>query len=698
MTLKFKLSAVFALIVLLAAGSMFFAISKMSALKDDFASVLEHDVEKMRLAEELNAASLEVARLEQALINAETAEEIDRVATEKETAADHAEELLAELRGISAGQDADLLDAFEGYWDTYMDANAEVLAAVSLRSVAQGRDILEIEGRDAYRGLLSAVAALEERIVDASAADPASGSSQYAAVARIETAALRLRAQAYGALMSVDDPELVSRMVDDARESIAGLEQTIEDASVALPRIYVGALTEIGDAAETWVPLVEQALRRALENGRHTAIEISGGRGADALHAADEQLAMLTARAQERMQEASVHVAEVYESSKTILFAILGAMVVIASAAATWIVRGIYRQLGGEPSYAQEVLRRIAGGDLGVEVRTRPGDRSSLLAALAEMTDRLKTIVGDVTNAARSVAAGSEEMSSSSEQLSQGAVEQASSTEETSASVEEMAANIKQNADNTNRTETIARQAASDAETSGKAVDDAVRAMKTIAEKIMVVQEIARQTDLLALNAAVEAARAGEHGRGFAVVASEVRKLAERSQVAASEISGLSGETGRSAQSAGEFLQKLVPDIQKTAELVAEISASNNELNAGASQISEAIQQLDTVTQQNTSASEELSSAASELSDQASRLQQAIGYFKIDDAMEAERSERITRNPAPRAMAKATPKSTGGTHTANSDKVQRPNNGGFAFDMSDGEDALDADFLRASNG
>ncbi|MGH1559711.1 methyl-accepting chemotaxis protein [Caulobacter segnis] len=210
--------------------------------------------------------------------------------------------------------------------------------------------------------------------------------------------------------------------------------------------------------------------------------------------------------------------------------------------------------------------------------------------------------------------------------------EQASSAEEASASMEEMASNIKQNADNAAQTEKIARQSAIDAETSGQAVNKAVDAMQTIAEKITIVQEIARQTDLLALNAAVEAARAGEHGRGFAVVASEVRKLAERSQSAAAEISAVSSDTVKAAQSAGEMLTTLVPNIRKTAGLVSEISAACREQDIGASQINEAIQQLDKVTQQNASASEQMSATSEELAAQAEELQASISYFRLSNS------------------------------------------------------------------
>jgi methyl-accepting chemotaxis protein len=267
--------------------------------------------------------------------------------------------------------------------------------------------------------------------------------------------------------------------------------------------------------------------------------------------------------------------------------------------------------------------------------------------------------------------------------------------------MEEMAANVKQNAENAGQTEKIAAQSAKDAEASGVAVGRAVEAMQTIAAKITIVQEIARQTDLLALNAAVEAARAGEHGKGFAVVASEVRKLAERSQAAAAEIGALSGETVKVAQEAGTMLAKLVPDIKKTAELVEEITSACREQDVGSSQVNQAIQQLDKVGQQNASASEQVSSTSEELASQAEQLQAMISFFKINQEQAREtsrgapidvavgqlRSKAAHMSAAERGTRKPAPARTGRP-------VKVANGGGFAFEMNGRDDDYDADFQR----
>ncbi|MFW5714895.1 MAG: methyl-accepting chemotaxis protein [bacterium] len=284
---------------------------------------------------------------------------------------------------------------------------------------------------------------------------------------------------------------------------------------------------------------------------------------------------------------------------------------------------------------------QVAEGDLQATLDIKQKDEVGELAdALHKMINNLKRIVGDVMSAADQVTSGSQQLSSTAEQLSQGATEQASSVEEVSSSMEEMSSNINQNADNASETEKIAIQSAQDAEQSGQAVMEAVEAMNQIAERITIIEEIARQTNMLSLNASIEAARAGEHGKGFAVVASEVGKLAARSKDAAGEISELSTSTVDVAEKARGMLEQLVPNIRKTADLVQEISAASREQSNGAEQINTAISQLDQVIQQNASASEEMASVAEELNSQAEELQQTISYFDIGEADKTQKKDK----------------------------------------------------------
>lgn len=276
----------------------------------------------------------------------------------------------------------------------------------------------------------------------------------------------------------------------------------------------------------------------------------------------------------------------------------------------------------------------------------RKDEIGDLARALGNMQNKLQSVVNDVRRASDIVASGSEQMSSSAQQMSQGSTEQAASAEELSSSIEEIGSSIRQNADNALHTEKIAAKAAVDTNDGGQSVVKTVEAMNEIASKIVIIEEIARQTNLLALNAAIEAARAGEHGRGFAVVASEVRKLAERSQIAAADISTLAASSVNIADMAGVKLKKIVPDIRKTAELIQEISAASNEQTKGVEQINIAVHQLDEVIQQNASASEEMSSMAEELSSQAIQLQRTISYFHAGDEQDLNLSTDIKKKKA----------------------------------------------------
>ena len=537
-------------------------------------------------------------------------------------------------------------------------------------------------------------------------------------------------------LILATSPQEVQKHIATSDETRTEMNKMIADM----------AATASAETRNYWIEL--QAITKAFENSddrvreyiqegnASAASTYSSGDGRVSANALTQKLEQGVEMNRARLEEAKASTSEDYQQTRMLLICASIASVVIAMITALWIAFGISSGL----RKIMTVAEAVSIGDLNqdVEIKTNDeikdlvtrinvmtgnlrntasvaneiadgnltitpaplSDKDTLGIALQRMVERLRGVVSDALTAADNVSSGSQELSASSEQLSQGATEQASSAEEASASMEQMAANIKQNADNAAQTEKIARQSSKDAEASGEAVGRAVTAMRTIAEKISIVQEIARQTDLLALNAAVEAARAGEHGKGFAVVASEVRKLAERSQAAAAEISSLSGETVKVATEAGDMLNRLVPDIRKTAELVSEISAACREQDIGASQINEAIQQLDLVTQQNSGASEEMSATSEELAAQAEELQASIAFFRVErgNTSPAPRAQAQTRAPAPAPRPAAKPAAPVRRPTQDhSIHSQQARAKGFALDMSmGGPDANDADFRESA--
>ena len=334
-------------------------------------------------------------------------------------------------------------------------------------------------------------------------------------------------------------------------------------------------------------------------------------------------------------------------------------------------VNGTLDAIVGPINEVRRIMSAIEQGDLTQNIANDyQGDFKALKEAVNNTVAKLSDTITQVRTAADALTNASGQVSATAQSLSQSSSEQAASVEESSASVEQMSASINQNAENAKVTDNMASKAAVEATEGGDAVKNTVDAMKKIAQKIGIIDDIAYQTNLLALNAAIEAARAGEHGKGFAVVAAEVRKLAERSQVAAQEIGGLAGDSVGLAERAGHLLDEIVPSIRKTSDLVQEIASASQEQSSGVAQINNAMNQLNQATQQNASASEELAATAEELGGQAEQLQQLMQFFTIDE-----------RNMG-RSLAQA-PSMAGARPAAKPKAAARV--AGFAFNESDFE-------------
>ena len=691
LTIKTKLATTFAVVVAMTGVGMFMGIQNLGTLNESLEGIVQGNVRRVQLASSINAHSLRIARDEKNYILASTAEEMkalgESIGSEEATLREETQKLLE----LSSDAGKPLVEAYRTAWAefyainqrvrTFSDLNSQVAARVQVEAARP----LQAEAIETLRGIDERLEQRLETVADAAAVEV------YSRLMNVQTTMIEIARDVRNVILSMDDPTLQQGYVEAVDTRLADLQAESQAIAPLIPANEAAQYRNFLEQMKLWMTEIAKASDLAEENGNYYAAELANGEGRAARLNSVDALNTIVALNTEQMDKAAADASALYEQSRMLLIALLIGSAIIAGIAATWIVVSISRAMSSAVRLASEV----ADGNLSATADVKGDDEvGDLIKALNAMTAKLRDVVGEVTNATRNVAAGSQEMSATAEQLSQGSTEQASSTEEASASMEEMAATIKQSADNAAQTEKIARQSASDAIASGEAVNNAVNAMQTIAEKIMVVQEIARQTDLLALNAAVEAARAGEHGRGFAVVASEVRKLAERSQAAAAEISTLSGTTVKAAQSAGEMLAKLVPDIQRTAELVEEISAGSREQNAGAAQINTAIQQLDKVTQQNTSAAEEMSSTSEELASQAEQLQAAISYFRIDGSEHAAHSAAPLRKKAPAKSGLREAVMASAPHMSGRKSPKTNSGGGFDLDLEDGRDDLDGEFSR----
>jgi methyl-accepting chemotaxis protein len=629
LSMKAQLTAGFSILVILMIFMVTMSLNIMSEMDQRIDRMADVSATKIKLGGRINQDVIAVSRAEKNIILAQTVEEMDQFKAIVDERRVGMEERRQELSRLVNNDGKAMLDKFDSSLDEYLKVNEQVTDFSRLNSTVKGQALSADSGQRAFEIAATAMKAVaaqnDEQIIDGNNL----AVSRTLMAERIIQNILEVQSAEKSLLL-----ESTEQGIDKYAEVIVNINATLNARLTELnkiatteSRVYIDTFTK---AWNTFTDINKEVYRISRENGNIKASRLSNGEGRKLNDAATDLIAEIVVMNEKELRQDKASSTENYEKARNMMLAILVLGVLIGLGTAVWIIRGIMSQLGAEPPIILEIAEKIAAGDLEAEQTHSKGKIVGVLAAMITMRQKLVSVIGEVNSTSTSLASASEQISGTAQSLSEGASEQAASVEETSASVEQMGASINQNSENARVTDGIATESANAAKEGGESVIATVQAMKDIAGKITIIEDIAYQTNMLALNAAIEAARAGEHGKGFAVVAAEVRKLAERSQVAATEISELTGVSVKVAEKAGGLLEKMVPDISRTAELVQEITAASEEQASGVSQITSAMNQLDQVTQQNAAGSEELAATADEMRSQSQSLIEMMRFFRLD--------------------------------------------------------------------
>jgi methyl-accepting chemotaxis protein len=682
-SIKWKLGTAFGAILVLMGVTAYTGVNSLGSINENFGSVLNGPVERQRMVGQLRSAAETITSANKTMMTEFDDSKLAKMSVEIPKLSMQIDEIVERFNSTASEDGKKRMAVFVAAWQEY-EKELSTARGFALENANQhALETVTRKASPAYVKLSESFSKLADNLSSYPDVGGSAGSSRL-----VETTwdILRdLRAVTLALVLEPEDAVMIQQrqVIESNRTAI---DRNLVDLAKLVPSSAVPMLESVQAGWNEYSSINKEVVRLGFINSDQKAFATMNGPAAEKYKQIDAALTSVEEKQKQVIADAMVQSQASYDDGRFLLVTATVLGLLLGVGAASWIATSVSRSvrkaadatkavaIGDLTQMADitskdelgdlganvntmvanlrgvaEVAERIAQGDLTVEAK-KASERDQLGQALVTMLAKLREIVGDASQAAENVAEGSRTSSATAEQLSQGATEQASAAEEASSAMEEMAANIKQNADNATQTEKIAAQSSADAQKSGAAVEKAVDAMRTIAEKIGIVQEIARQTDLLALNAAIEAARAGQHGKGFAVVASEVRKLAERSQQAAAEIGTLSSSTVQISEEAGRMLERLVPDIRKTAELVGEISAACAEQNTGAEQINEAIRQLDQVIQQNAGASNQMSATAEELAAQSGQLRAQLAYFRLGEAGSGLLATRKPENQAVRPL------------------------------------------------